>query len=280
MSLEKDTLHVVIRLPFKRPQGFIEPPQIRWTDEMEQRLRQYMSQKYTDWNYIAEQLEVPVSYLVRHAAFIYETQLRGIHQQLRMNDKSTTPPPAQRQSSRRSTPRSSETVDDQSTPTPTPNTTKPVKDDAMMLSTISNVEPRVPPVASVVEESLYKSSLQSSRSYYSAEQSLEDDQEEDEEEDEDGDEAFAKQFEQLQMEEPAFLPVKRNESSSFALGHARRRQQQQQQQQAGRSDEEASRSTISLESSNASVTQSALEDALLSRLNHGSKMSSMAMSKR
>lgn len=93
---------------------------------------------------------------------------------------------------------------------------------------------------------MYKSSLQSSRSYYSAEQSLEDDQEEDEDEDEDGDEAFAKQFEQLQMEEPAFLPVKRNEaSSSFALGHARRRQQQQ-QQQAGRSDEEASRSTISL----------------------------------
>lgn len=117
----------------------------------------------------------------------------------------------------------------------------------MMLSTISNVEPRVPPVASVVEESLYKSSLQSSRSYYSAEQSLEDDQDEDEEDEEDGDEAFAKQFEQLQMEEPAFLPIKRNESSSssFALGHARRRQQQQ-QQQAGRSDEEASRSTISL----------------------------------
>lgn len=28
MSLEKDTLHVVIRLPFKRPQGFIEPPQV------------------------------------------------------------------------------------------------------------------------------------------------------------------------------------------------------------------------------------------------------------
>ncbi|KAI7886518.1 hypothetical protein K492DRAFT_233512 [Lichtheimia hyalospora FSU 10163] len=280
MSLEKDTLHVVIRLPFKRPQGFIEPPQIHWTDDMEQRLRQYMSQKYTDWNYIAEQLKVPVSYLVRHAAFIYETQLRGIHQQLRMNDISTTPPPAQRQSSRRSTPRSSETVDDQSTPTPTPKITKPVKDDAMMLSTISNVEPRVPPIASVVEESLYKSSLQSSRSYYSAEQSLEDDQEEDDDEEEE-DDTFAKQFEQLQMEEPAFLPVKRNESS-FALGNARRRQQQQQQQQqhAGRSDEEASRSTISLESSNASVTQSALEDALLSRLNHGSKMSSMAMSKR
>lgn len=111
-----------------------------------------------------------------------------------------------------------------------------VKDDAMMLSTISNVEPRVPPIASVVEESLYKSSLQSSRSYYSAEQSLEDDQEDDEE---DGDEDFAKQFEQLQMEEPAFLPVKRNDTSSFALGNARRRQ-------VGRSDEEATRSTISL----------------------------------
>jgi len=29
MGLEdKDTFHVVIRLPFKRPQGFVEPPSV------------------------------------------------------------------------------------------------------------------------------------------------------------------------------------------------------------------------------------------------------------
>jgi hypothetical protein len=30
MGLEKDTLHVVIRLPFKRPKGFIEPPSVEY----------------------------------------------------------------------------------------------------------------------------------------------------------------------------------------------------------------------------------------------------------
>ncbi|KAI8987623.1 hypothetical protein BDF20DRAFT_910206 [Mycotypha africana] len=85
MGIEDDTYHVVIRLPFKRPEGFIEPPSIIWTDEMEHQLWQYMSQKNRDWNSIAEQLGVPTTYVVRHAAFIYETQLRGIHQQLRIN---------------------------------------------------------------------------------------------------------------------------------------------------------------------------------------------------
>lgn len=41
-------------------------------------------------NLIAEQLGVPTSYVVRHAAFIYETQLRGIHQQLRINANNTS----------------------------------------------------------------------------------------------------------------------------------------------------------------------------------------------
>lgn len=89
MSPEKETFHVVIRIPTKRPKGFAEPPSIVWTDEMEHKLWQYMSQKKTDWTAIAEQLGVPTSYIVRHAAFIYETQLRGIHQQLRLNGNTT-----------------------------------------------------------------------------------------------------------------------------------------------------------------------------------------------
>lgn len=47
---------------------------------------------FTEWigNFIAEQLGVPTSYVVRHAAFVYETQLRGIHQQLRINVNNST----------------------------------------------------------------------------------------------------------------------------------------------------------------------------------------------
>ncbi|KAF7728950.1 hypothetical protein EC973_005345 [Apophysomyces ossiformis] len=115
MGLEKDTLHVVVRLPFKRPSGFIEPPSVVWTDDMEHRLWRYMSQKHTDCklsqtltqlrernnqtkrrfiligNSIAEQLGVPKEYVVRHAAFIYETQLRGIHQHLRLSEVGKAP---------------------------------------------------------------------------------------------------------------------------------------------------------------------------------------------
>ncbi|ORZ18695.1 hypothetical protein BCR42DRAFT_390804 [Absidia repens] len=100
MGLEKDVMHVVIKLPFKRPSDFVEPPPVVWTDDMEQQLWKHMNQKHTDWNYIAEQFGVPTSYLVRHAAFMYETQLRGIQQQLRLSEAgkptaiSSSPPPA------------------------------------------------------------------------------------------------------------------------------------------------------------------------------------------
>ncbi|CAO3599058.1 unnamed protein product [Absidia cylindrospora] len=100
MGLEKDAMHVVIKLPFKRPPDFLEPPPVVWTDDMEQQLWKHMNQKHTDWNYIAEQLGVPTPYLVRHAAFMYETQLRGIQQQLQLSEAgkptaiSSSPPPA------------------------------------------------------------------------------------------------------------------------------------------------------------------------------------------
>ncbi|KAI8390879.1 uncharacterized protein BYT42DRAFT_554658 [Radiomyces spectabilis] len=193
MGLEKDTLHVVIRLPFKRPAGFVEPPPIVWTDDMEHRLWRYMSQKQTDWNAIAEQLGMPTSYVVRHAAFIHETQLRGLHQQLRLSEvgKATyTPPPSHRSTQSRpsstntwqGTPpsratlqtssiwkepgegvsmtatesdgqeRSSQLTPTQSMPTrhdlgsSTPTSLQPlnIRDDSMMLSTISSITPRQP----------------------------------------------------------------------------------------------------------------------------------------
>lgn len=62
-----------------------------------------MTKRMASGNFIAEQLGVPTPYLVRHAAFLYETQLRGIQQQLRLSEVSkapssaaNTPPPSQR----------------------------------------------------------------------------------------------------------------------------------------------------------------------------------------
>ncbi|KAL0095086.1 hypothetical protein F4703DRAFT_1054544 [Phycomyces blakesleeanus] len=110
---ETSPLHVVIRLACKRPPGFKEPPSVVWTDEMEHKLWKYMSQKQTDWSFIAGQLGVPTAYVVRQAAFIYETQLRGIHQQLRLGEvkastnTTTTIIPTSASSSSRSTKRHS-----------------------------------------------------------------------------------------------------------------------------------------------------------------------------
>lgn len=41
-------------------------------------------------NGIAEQLGIPTPYVVRHAAFLYQTQLKGIHQQLRKGTRTIT----------------------------------------------------------------------------------------------------------------------------------------------------------------------------------------------
>ncbi|ORZ18756.1 hypothetical protein BCR42DRAFT_411520 [Absidia repens] len=98
MDLEKE-MHVVIKLPFRRPSDFVEPPPVVWTEDMEHQLWKHINQKHTDWNYIAEQFGIPTPYLVRHAAFMYETQLRGIQQQLRLSEAgkpttiSSSPPP-------------------------------------------------------------------------------------------------------------------------------------------------------------------------------------------
>ncbi|CAG8607779.1 11508_t:CDS:2 [Gigaspora rosea] len=85
MSSEQ-LLHVVIRIPYKRPPGFVEPPSIIWTEEMEQRLWEILAQKNIDWNSASQLLNVPVPYLLRHAAFLYETQLRGVQMQLRRGE--------------------------------------------------------------------------------------------------------------------------------------------------------------------------------------------------
>ncbi|CAG8587466.1 3942_t:CDS:2 [Paraglomus occultum] len=88
MSFE-EPLHVVMRLPYKRPPGFIDPPSVIWTEDMEQKLWEILTQNKRasiDWNQASRVLNVPVPYLLRHAAFLYEMQLRGVRAHLRRDE--------------------------------------------------------------------------------------------------------------------------------------------------------------------------------------------------
>ncbi|CAG8542013.1 9856_t:CDS:2 [Ambispora leptoticha] len=108
MSSAEEPLHVVIRLPYKRPPGFVEPPSIAVFREIsldERReesgglfelvnhevlislCRPFMELiLFATGNLASRLLNVPIPYLLRHAAFLYETQLRGVQAQLRRGE--------------------------------------------------------------------------------------------------------------------------------------------------------------------------------------------------
>ncbi|GAA5794845.1 hypothetical protein HPULCUR_000193 [Helicostylum pulchrum] len=289
----EENFHVVIRIASKRPKGFVEPPSVVWTNEMEQKLWQYISQKNTDWNVIAEQLGVPTSYIVRHAAFIYETQLRGIHQQLRINVNNTS---MSRNSAKSPTPslkrptsvRYSDTFHQQE-----------VVQESKTNESIVEARTRSP------SQSLHKSSsscLNTEDDNKKEEEEEEEDEEEDDDQeddaadddDDDEEEEFSSHFERMrgQVEEPAFLP-KQLEGSlaasriqiSKSIQNLRKGKSESepaspkkalspQSTAPGSNNESAINSSTSSFSdiSESSVTQSAMEDAFLSNFNHGSKL--------
>ncbi|CEG82687.1 hypothetical protein RMATCC62417_16725 [Rhizopus microsporus] len=273
MESDKDTFHVVIKLPFPRPNDFAEPPSIVWTEEMEHQLWKHMSQKSKDWNAIAEQLGIPTQYVVRHAAFIYETQLRGIQQQLRLNVGRTKSPVVNK--SRPPSIRYSDTIQHNELPQENRQTS-----DSLLLSKISTIAPRLQ------ESENQDSSLIEEKPIENQEEIEEDDQD------------ITDQLEKVQIEEePAFLPrrstsktISNSSRLSLSIQNLKKtitpqqQQQQQQQQQLPQSPQivtaSSSNNPSALNSvgssfsdlSDSSVTQSALEDAFMSKFNQGSKM--------
>ncbi|KAI8075528.1 hypothetical protein BDF21DRAFT_423089 [Thamnidium elegans] len=292
----EENFHVVIRIASKRPKGFVEPPSIVWTNEMEHKLWQYISQKNTDWNVIAEQLGVPTSYIVRHAAFIYETQLRGIQQQLRINVNNTS-------------------MSRNSAKSPTPSLKRPTSvrysdtfHQQEVIQESKNNESVVEALGRSSSQSLHKSSssrlnIENSKEEEEEEENDEENEGEEEDEEEDDDEEeFSSHFERMrgQVEEPAFLP-KQLEGSlaasriqiSKSIQNLRKTKSESepaspkkalspQSTAPGSNNESAINSSTSSFSdiSESSVTQSAMEDAFLSNFNHGSKLSFLGLSRR
>ncbi|CAH1765857.1 4703_t:CDS:10, partial [Entrophospora sp. SA101] len=74
---------VQARLPDGEPP--ISSSVVVWTEEMEQKLWEILAQNKRQRNAASRLLNVPIPYLLRHAAFLYETQLRGVQKALNVS---------------------------------------------------------------------------------------------------------------------------------------------------------------------------------------------------
>ncbi|KAJ1968783.1 hypothetical protein H4R35_006331 [Dimargaris xerosporica] len=85
-------MHVVIKVPWKRPSNFAEPIKVVWTKPMETALWYHLTQqsRHTlDWEAISRQLGVPVPELMRYSTFLYERQIQLLKHQLSQQEQSS-----------------------------------------------------------------------------------------------------------------------------------------------------------------------------------------------
>ncbi|KAG8824427.1 hypothetical protein FRC17_009096 [Serendipita sp. 399] len=77
-------IHVIVKLPYNRPEGSIDPPVVLWTAEKEAVLWDIIS-RYRgsesagiDWPGLSNHLKVPLPFLMYRAQVRYEEDLRGL----------------------------------------------------------------------------------------------------------------------------------------------------------------------------------------------------------
>ncbi|OAQ29460.1 hypothetical protein K457DRAFT_511657 [Linnemannia elongata AG-77] len=98
-SLE-EPIHVIIRLPYPRPEGFVDSQPVQWTEAMERTLWQIIGRTkpmLVDWNAVSRQLgNVPIPFLIRHSKFLYQNQLQDLHRLGEQQDLQTLSRPTSR----------------------------------------------------------------------------------------------------------------------------------------------------------------------------------------
>ncbi|KAF9148555.1 hypothetical protein BG015_009711 [Linnemannia schmuckeri] len=95
-----EPIHVIIRLPYPRPEGFVDSQPVQWTEAMERTLWQIIGRTkptLVDWNAVSRQLgNVPVPFLIRHSKFLYQNQLQDLHRLGEQQDLQTLSRPLSR----------------------------------------------------------------------------------------------------------------------------------------------------------------------------------------
>ncbi|KAG0379683.1 hypothetical protein BGX24_012133 [Mortierella sp. AD032] len=95
-----EPIHVIIRLPYPRPEGFVDSQPVQWTEAMESTLWKIIREtkpSLVDWNAVSRQLgNVPVPFLIRHSAYLYQNQLQDLHRLGEQQDLHTLSRPISR----------------------------------------------------------------------------------------------------------------------------------------------------------------------------------------
>ncbi|GJJ69357.1 hypothetical protein EMPS_01703 [Entomortierella parvispora] len=104
MDTLEQPIHIVIRLPYPRPEGFVDGQSMHWTESMEKTLWQLIGQtkpSLVDWTAVSRQLgNVPIPFLIKHAALLYQNQLQDLHRMGEQQDLATQHRPVSRSNSR------------------------------------------------------------------------------------------------------------------------------------------------------------------------------------
>jgi hypothetical protein len=91
---------VIIRLPFPRPQGFQDPPQVQWDATKDKKLWKLIARNPKsasgdlDWAARAAEFGVDTPFLLQQAAWLYERHFKHVKEQMtRIRASSTTNTP-------------------------------------------------------------------------------------------------------------------------------------------------------------------------------------------
>jgi len=85
---------VIIRLPFPRG-DFIDPPQAEWDLGKDKKLWSIIANnaKIDNWEELANDFEVPLSFILQQAAWLYQRHMDSVREQMRKVGASNTPTP-------------------------------------------------------------------------------------------------------------------------------------------------------------------------------------------
>ncbi|KAK9767489.1 hypothetical protein K7432_002674 [Basidiobolus ranarum] len=103
LSFEEPDLHVVIRVPWKRPSSFKPPSQVIRSEEIDHELWKALSrqkEETIDWETLSREFNTTIPQLLRHSATLYEKKLQELTPTRKPTTEGLNFPPSSKDSRR------------------------------------------------------------------------------------------------------------------------------------------------------------------------------------